>query len=325
MYDFCTFLTRKKDFQHYNAEAEPNQQLSMLFCLWSHKWQLPNDKKFQISLCMDDLQIPNCHPDWMIVDRRLQDCIYILPKNSPRRTTSRSPQAKRLWYTLPKLSSLAQIKLRFGNIRNKKNWNSETQWLRVRFKTWLESSQTPNEVQMLKDLKQYAKYEFSGMGSTPKNPNDHLHTIAKIQNRLWVHGIQFCKPKRSNKLESASNEALRISSGCFISTPTSILQVITEEPLLQLRRDKLNLKYYYRVKSSLRNPAFKCITREQETLYANEKSSPPFAIRILKIHTKFNVENKRNLPDFSYSRQEIKEPTWELPSTRTNLSVTDLP
>ena len=31
------------------------------------------------------------------------------------------------------------------------------------------------------------------------------------------------------------------------------------------------------------------------------------------------------MPNFSYSRLEIKEPTWGLPNTRKNLSLTDLP
>ena len=49
-------------------------------------------------------------------------------------------------------------------------------------------------------------------------------------------------------LESVSNEAMRISSGCIRSTPLSSLQIITEEPPLQIWRDKLSLKYYYKVK-----------------------------------------------------------------------------
>ena len=44
-------------------------------------------------------------------------------------------------------------------------------------------------------------------------------------------------------LESFSNEAMRISSGCFYSTPIVSLRVITEEPPLQIRRDKMSLKY----------------------------------------------------------------------------------
>ena len=37
------------------------------------------------------------------------------------------------------------------------------------------------------------------------------------------------------------------------------------------------------------------------------------------------LREKRDLPDFSYSRLEIKEHAWELPGTRINLSLTDLP
>ena len=88
--------------------------------------------------------------------------------------------------------------------------------------------------------------------------------------------------------------------------PLSSLQVITQEPPLQIRRDKLSLKYYYKVKNLLQNPDFKFITPEKETLYANKYSPPPFATRIKKIHTKPNLENKRVMPDFLYSRLEIK-------------------
>ena len=80
-------------------------------------------------------------------------------------------------------------------------------------------------------------------------------------------------------LEYVSNEAMRISSGCFKSTPISRLQVITEEPPLQIRRYKLSLKCYYKVNSLLQNSAFNFITPEQETLYTNKVSPLPFAIR----------------------------------------------
>ena len=56
-----------------------------------------------------------------------------------------------------------------------------------------------------------------------------------------------------------------------------------------------------------------------------KNSPPPFGISIHKIHTKLNFEKKRVMPDFSYCRLEIKEPTWGLLRTRRNLSLTDLP
>ena len=80
-------------------------------------------------------------------------------------------------------------------------------------------------------------------------------------------------------VESVSIAAMRISSGYFKCTPLPSVQVITEESLLQIKRDKQSLKYYYKVKSLLQNPAFKFNTPEQESLYANKNSPPPFAVR----------------------------------------------
>ena len=108
--------------------------------------------------------------------------------------------------------------------------------------------------------------------------------------------------KELESLKSVSNEAMRISNGCFITTPISSLKNITEEPPLQIRKYKMNLKYYYKVKNLLENPTFKFVTPEQETICANRNSPPPFAIRIQKIHIIFNLKKKGLLPDFSYTR-----------------------
>ena len=81
--------------------------------------------------------------------------------------------------------------------------------------------------------------------------------------------------KELESLESISNEVMRKFSGCFKSTPISSLQVTTEELPLQIRRDKLSLKYFYKVKSLLQNQAFKIITPEQKTLCANKNPPPP--------------------------------------------------
>ena len=118
---------------------------------------------------------------------------------------------------------------------------------------------------------------------------------------------------------------MRIPSGCFKFTSTSSLQNITGEPPLQIRINELTLKYYYKVETLLQNSASIFITPEQKTLYASKLSPPPFAIRIQKIHTQLNLENKGVLPVFLYSRLEINEPIWRLRSTRRNLSLTDLP
>ena len=79
------------------------------------------------------------------------------------------------------------------------------------------------------------------------------------------------------------------------------------------------------MKSLLQNPAFKFIIPEKVDPYAH--ITPPLRSQSeSKItHTKLNLKNKGILPDFSYARLEIKEPTWGTPSTRINLSLTYLP
>ena len=53
-------------------------------------------------------------------------------------------------------------------------------------------------------------------------------------------------------LEGDSNEAMKISRGCLKSTPISSLLVITEGYPLELKRDKLSIIYYYKVKNLLK-------------------------------------------------------------------------
>ena len=126
-------------------------------------------------------------------------------------------------------------------------------------------------------------------------------SLIKSRKDYWCVLHSSASSRELESLESISNEVLRISSGGFKSTPLSSLQIIKEKTSLQIRRDKLSLKYYYKVKSLLQNPAFKFITPEQEIPYTNKNSLPPFAIRLQKIHKKSNLENNGILSDFSYS------------------------
>ena len=74
-----------------------------------------------------------------------------------------------------------------------------------------------------------------------------LFIRSKIDNRCIV--INPSSSWELASLESDSNDSMRISRGCFKSTPISRLQVITEEHPLQTRTDKLILKNNYKVKS----------------------------------------------------------------------------
>ena len=90
-------------------------------------------------------------------------------------------------------------------------------------------------------------------------------------------------------LETTANEAMRIASGCLKSTPISSLRVVSEEPPLQMRRDQLSRKYYYKIRSSPNNPGFKHITPEQENLYSMKRIPPPFAIKFKQKMEKYQM------------------------------------
>ena len=104
------------------------------------------------------------------------------------------------------------------------------------------------------------------MGSRPKDPNDDFRSL--IRSRIHYGCIAYISlsSRELESLETVSNDAMRISSEYFKSTPISSLQVITEEPPLQTRRDQLSLKLYYKVKSVLQIPGLKFISPEQEAL-----------------------------------------------------------
>ena len=82
--------------------------------------KLPNDNRLKISLYMDDLQMSCCHPDWKVVQTKLQDSINFVEKfvqmSGFKFSTSKTSM---LHFT--KQSILPPIELRLGNIRIQKS------------------------------------------------------------------------------------------------------------------------------------------------------------------------------------------------------------
>ena len=83
------------------------------------------------------------------------------------------------------------------------------------------------------------------------------------------------------KLDSIHNQGLRFVLEAFRTSPVNSLYVEANEPSLNLRRKKLSLQYYLKLKSNLENPTFPVIF---EPLYKDEftekeKVIPPFSLR----------------------------------------------
>ena len=94
-----------------------------------------------------------------------------------------------------------------------------------------------------------------------------------------------------NSIESIANDAKRISTGAFKSTPIDNLNIVSNEPTLELRRQELLLRYYFRLKCHILNPAYKCILDTGLELFFRTRrdGDKSIILRIKDAIDRFNV------------------------------------
>ncbi|GBM69294.1 hypothetical protein AVEN_86628-1 [Araneus ventricosus] len=117
-------------------------------------------------------------------------------------------------------------------------------------------------------------------------------SLQKIYKSLILSKLDYCSIVYGSaaktvlqSLDSVHHQGLRIISGAFRTSPVQSLYVITGELLLQLRRDKQCIKYYFKVKGNRRHPMYdRMLNPIFGLLYANKPSCiPPFGHRIREI------------------------------------------
>ncbi|GBN29027.1 putative RNA-directed DNA polymerase from transposon X-element [Araneus ventricosus] len=86
-------------------------------------------------------------------------------------------------------------------------------------------------------------------------------------------------------LDSVHHQGLRIATGAFRTTPIPSLHVISGEPSLELRRHRLSLSYFYKIKSDESHPQhYKVINPIFGSLFSVRLSfTPTFGFRIGEI------------------------------------------
>ena len=82
----------------------------------------------------------------------------------------------------------------------------------------------------------------------------------KIDYGCIVYGAASETSLRS--LDVVANEAMRITSGAFKTTPVSSMQIMNSEAPLELQRAELLMKYYYKPRCHLQNPAYGCVIND---------------------------------------------------------------
>ena len=139
------------------------------------------------------------------------------------------------------------------------------------------------------------------VGSRPRNPNPIIPNNNKTKTRLGL--VLYGAASREQLLESISNEALRISSAAF-KTPIANLQILLNKPPLELRRQEFLLRYYFKLKSHIQNPAYASvvITRLQLYFDCRREGGAPVIMRTQKAIENYNLPTQPVLPYITPSK-----------------------
>ena len=156
----------------------------------------------------------------------------------------------------------------------------------------------------------------------------HMYKIY-IRGKLDYGAIVYCSASLSDLkvLDVIDNEALRIATGAFKSSPVESLYVLTGEMKPSERREYLTIRYYLKIKASLHNPTNLCISDNQNsnrTLLRNNNQNS-FIIRCEDIQRKYDLPRFLIRPDFSYHIHNCIRPMYAIQNPNVNLELASHP
>ena len=104
-----------------------------------------------------------------------------------------------------------------------------------------------------------------------------------VRSKLDYGCIFYGSARKSylRKLDSIHNQGLRLALGAFRTSPVNSLYAEANEPSLNLRRKKLSLQYYLKLKSNPDNPTHQVVFEPlyKDEFIEKEKIIPPFSLR----------------------------------------------
>ena len=123
-------------------------------------------------------------------------------------------------------------------------------------------------------------------------------------------------------LNAIVNEALRIATGAFKSTPIESLYVLPNGISLDNRREYLSLRHFFKTKSLISNPATPhLIPLSYRALFRNKEISMLLNMRTQKIIEKYQLRKMFVKPVFSYKILNITKPTYIVPTPDINFEM----
>lgn len=287
--------------------------------------QVPKEAGFHSSLFVDDLQIGYQHQDLNIIHEKLQSCLNSVHQWAETNGCRFSEgKTNVMHFTMkPGLHPTPNLTLNSKVLQYKENikflgmtWDAKLTW---RPHINILKANCNNALNLLKSI------TSQQWGADQKS----LLMIyrALIRSKLDYGAIVYQSANQTSLhlVDSIASEALRIATGAFKSTPVETLHIIANELPLKLRREKQTLKYFFKIRSIITNPACKCVVNPtNRMLYENKHLPITVALRAENLLRELNINKQGVKPEFLYSIFNIKTPTWRITTPKINLELAEL-
>ena len=143
-----------------------------------------------------------------------------------------------------------------------------------------------------------------------------------VRSKLDYGSIVYGSARKSylKALDPIHHQGLRISLGAFRTSPKESLYAESGEPPLELRRLRLSMNYFLKIKASPDNPAYDCVVNPLfENKYEKKPNEiPPFGIRIRPHFTEAGID----IDSVSDDPLQTMLPSWKLVSPNINFHLT---
>ena len=135
---------------------------------------------------------------------------------------------------------------------------------------------------------------------------------ALVRSKLDYGSVVYGSARKSylQALNPIHNQGLRIALGAFRTSPVESLYAESNEPPLKLRRLKLSMNYYLKLRANPGNPTFEIISNTPYTnLFVQKpKEIPPLNIRVQPSFESANID----VDDIDDNELETIIPSWKL-------------
>ena len=287
---------------------------------------IPQNSRFISSLYVDDLQIGYRHSDLRVLKKELQRCLNRISDWTQRNGFKFSTTKTKAMHftTLPGTHPHPDLKLHNLKIPYAETvkflglmWDTKLLWKNHIAKLRADCLKLVGMLKMI-TTQQWGSDQSSAMKVY------RMYIRSKIDYGAPVYSSAAKSTLAS--LDTVITECLRIATGAFKTTPTETLHVLANEMTPQHRRQYLSLRYFYKIKSSISNPAkSQLIPLPYRRLFLNKGIVTPLNQKIQDMLDKYKLRKQFVKPEFSYRILNITQPTWSLESLSINMDLASFP